>query len=107
MLGAWPMVPRWKSLAICVRVWKLFEKDADYAQALGALDQREGGSDRRAKLRDAIKALDQLPSARAQFRKRLPTRTHPTLEQLEGSIRKKLNPKDAYNMVPGRDPENV
>jgi hypothetical protein len=86
---------------------QLFEKDADYAQALGALDQREGGSDRRAKLRDAIKALDQLPSARAQFRKRLPARTHPTLEQLEGSIRKKLNPKDAYNMVPGRDPENV
>src|SRR5450432_3866403 len=42
---------------------QLFEKEADYAQALGALDQREEGSDRRAKLRDAIKALDQLPSA--------------------------------------------
>jgi hypothetical protein len=29
------------------------------------------------------------------------------LEQLESSIRQALNPKEAYNMVPGRDPENV
>jgi len=29
------------------------------------------------------------------------------LDHLESSIRKKLNPKEAYNMVPGRDPENV
>ena len=30
-----------------------------------------------------------------------------TLQQLKGSVRKALNPKQAYNMVPGRDPENV
>src|ERR1039457_6841762 len=42
-----------------------------------------------------------------KFRKQLPARAHPTLEQLEGSVRKALNPKEAYNMVPGRDPENV
>ncbi len=41
------------------------------------------------------------------FRKQLPARAHPTLEQLEASVRKALNPKEAYNMVPGRDPENV
>src|ERR1039457_6334411 len=42
-----------------------------------------------------------------KFRKQLPACAHPTLEQLEGSVRKALNPKEAYNMVPGRDPENV
>jgi hypothetical protein len=29
------------------------------------------------------------------------------LEQLEVTVRKALNPKEAYNMVPGRDPENT
>ena len=32
---------------------------------------------------------------------------YPTLEQLEGRVRKALNPNEAYNMAPGRDPENV
>jgi hypothetical protein len=86
---------------------QLFERDADYAETLWALDQVEGSLDRRAMLRDTLTALDQLPSVCARFRKQLPTRAHPTLEQLEGSIRKALNPKEAYHMVPGRDPESV
>ena len=86
---------------------QLFERDADYAEALWALDQVEGSLDCRAMLRGTRTALDQLPSVCARFRKQLPARAHPTLEQLEGSIRKALNPKEAYNMVPGRDPENV
>ena len=86
---------------------QLFERDADYAEALWALDQVGGSLDRRAMLRDTLTALDRLPTAGAQFRKQLPARAHPTLEQLEGSIRKSLDPKEAYNGVPGRDPENV
>ncbi len=86
---------------------QLFERDADYAEALWALDQVGGPLDRGPMLRDTRKALDQLPSACVQFRKQLPARVHPTLEHLETSIRKKLNPKEAYNMVPGRDPESV
>src|SRR2546425_5409746 len=86
---------------------QLFELDADLAEALWALDQPEGNFDRRAMLRDTLTALDQLPSKCAQFRKQLPARAHPTLEQLEASVRKALNPKEAYNMVPGKDPENV
>jgi hypothetical protein len=86
---------------------QLFETDADYAEALWVLDQVEGSLDRRAMLRDTLKALDQLPSATTQFRKQLPARAHPTLEQLESNIRQALNPKEAYNMVPGRDPRNV
>jgi hypothetical protein len=86
---------------------QLFELDADFAEALWALDQPEGSVDRRAMLRDTLAALDQLPPKCAQFRKQLPACTHPILVQLEGSVRKALNPKEAYNMVPGRDPENV
>ena len=86
---------------------QLYERDADYAEALWALDQVEGSLDRSAMLRDTLTALDRLPSASAQFRKQLPARAHPSLEQLEGGIRKALNPKEAYNMVPDRDPENV
>ena len=86
---------------------QLFETDADFAQALWSLDQVEGSLDRRAMLRDTLKALDQLPSATIRFRKQLPARAHPSLEHLESSIREKLNSKEAYNMVPGRDPEYV
>lgn len=89
------------------RLRQLLERDADYAEALLALDQPEEVLDRRAMLLDTLTALDQLPLACAQFRKQLPNRAHPTLEQLEASIRKALNFKDAYSMVPGRDPENV
>src|SRR5258705_4401973 len=84
---------------------QLFELDADLAEALWALDQPEGNLDRRAMLRDTLTALDQLPSKCAQFRKQLPARAYPTLEQLEATVRKALNPKEAYNMVPGKDPE--
>ena len=86
---------------------QLFELDGNLAEALWALDQPEGSMDRRAMLRDTLTALDRLSPACAQFRKQLPVRAHPTLQQLVGNIRKALNPKEAYNMVPGRDPENA
>ncbi len=86
---------------------QLFEKDADYAEALWALDQVAGRLDRQTMLRATLTALEQLPSLCARFRKQLPARAHPTLEQLEASIRKALNSNEAYHMVPGRDPENV
>ena len=86
---------------------QLFELDADYAEALWALEQPAASLDRHAMLRDTLAALDQLPRACAQFRKKLPPRAHPILAQLEGSVRQALNPKEAYHMVPGRDPESV
>jgi hypothetical protein len=86
---------------------QLFELDADYAEALWALDQPAATFNRTAMVRNTLGALDRLPSAFAQFRKKLPPRAHPILAQLEGSVRKALNPKEAYNMVPGRNPENV
>jgi hypothetical protein len=78
---------------------QLFELDGDYAEALWALDQPEGSLDRRAMHRDTLKSLEQLTPDCARFRKKLPARAHPTLEQLESRIRMALNPKE--------DPENV
>ncbi|PYT03420.1 MAG: hypothetical protein DMF60_18440 [Acidobacteria bacterium] len=85
---------------------QLFELDADYAEALWALDQPQGSFDLRAMLRDTLAALDQLPDAIARFRKHLSKRAHPVLLKIEPAIRKSLNPNEAYNMVPGREPQN-
>jgi hypothetical protein len=84
---------------------QLFELDADYAEALWALDQLPGKLDLNAMLRDTLAALDQLPDASARFRKNLPGRAHPVLAQLEVTVRRSLLPADAYNRVPGRDPQ--
>jgi hypothetical protein len=80
---------------------QLFELDADYVEALWALDQPLGSLDLRAMLRDTLAALDQLLEARARFQKTLPPRALPRLAELELSIRKRLDPAEAYNMVPG------
>src|ERR1039458_2699717 len=85
---------------------QLFELDANCAEALWALDQPAGSLDRHAMLRDTLAALNQLPQAATQFRKKLPSRSQPILAQLEERVRKALTPKEAYSMVPGRDPEN-
>src|SRR5271155_1003059 len=80
---------------------QLFELDADYVEALWALDHPPGSLDLRAMLRDTLAALDQLPETRARFRKNLPRRALPRLTELELSIRQALDPAEAYNMVPG------
>jgi len=84
---------------------QLFELDADYAEALWALDQPPGTLDVKAMLRDTLAALDQLPEAFARFKKNLPPRAHPGLAQLEVTVRHSLLPAEACNMVPGPDPQ--
>ena len=131
MIWLWPVEQQWKFPAVFARVWKqpgldllallraldrmdltpaeipqrlirqLFELDADYAEALWALDQRHGTLDMRVMLRDALAALDQLSEACAKFRTGLPPRDLPALTELERSLRKSLGPSEAYNMVPG------
>ena len=85
---------------------QLFELDADYAEALWALDQPLGTLDLNLMLRDTIAALEPLPEATERLRKNLPKRAHPTLARLEVCVRQSLLPAEAYNMVPGRDPQN-
>jgi len=84
---------------------QLLELDADYAEAFWALDQPPGTLDLKAMLRDTLAALEQLPETSARFRKNLPRRAHPSLAQLEVTVRHSLLPAEAYNMVPGRDPQ--
>ena len=87
-------------------IHQLFELDADYAEALWALDQPPVSLDLRAMLRDTLAALDQLPEACARFRTHLPRGAHAILAQLEITVRSGLNPAEAYSMVPGRSPRN-
>ena len=84
---------------------QLFELDADYGEALWALDQPPGKLNQRAMLRDTLAALEQLPQRLIQFRNLLPPREQRTLPSLELSVRRSLNPREAYNMIPGRDPQ--
>ena len=84
----------------------LFELDAHFAEALWGLDQPAGRLDARAMLRDTLAALEKLPAAKTRFRENLPRRAHPTLTNLETSIRRTLHMSEAYNMVSGRDPQN-
>lgn len=84
---------------------QLFELDADYVEALWALDQSPGTLSVNALLRDTLAALEQLPDAITRFRKHLPSRANTTLARIERNIRSSLSPTEAYNMVPGRDPQ--
>jgi hypothetical protein len=85
---------------------QLFELDADYAEALWALEQAPETLDVKAMLRDTLAALEHLPAASTRFRKNLPPRAQPRLAQLEVTVRQSLLPAEAYSMVPGRDPQN-
>ena len=85
---------------------QLFELDADYVEALWALDQHPDSLDLHAMLRDTLAALNQLPEACARFRTNLPRRAQSILAQLEITVRRGLDPAEAYSMVPGRSPQN-
>jgi hypothetical protein len=85
---------------------QLFELDADFVEALWALDQPPGTLHLEAMVRDTLAALEQLPDDLARFRNNLPRRAHPVLAQLEITVRHSLPPAEAYNMVPGRDPQS-
>lgn len=81
----------------------LFDLDADYAEALWALDQPRGRVNLPAMLRDTLAALDRLPVSQENLRQKLPSRIHPRLHALERAIRTALDPREAYNDIPGRD----
>src|SRR5712692_10518586 len=85
---------------------QLFELDADYAEALWALDQPPGTLDLRLMVRDTLAALDQLSTACTRFRKNLPRRAGPILLSLQPAVRNALYPSEAYNMIPPSDPQN-
>jgi hypothetical protein len=77
---------------------QLFELDADYVEALWALDRPVGNLHEHALLCHTLAALEQLPQACARFRAHLPSRAHPTLVRLETELRNRLNPIETYSM---------
>lgn len=85
---------------------QLFELDADYVEALWGLDQPPGQLNLHTMLRDTLAALEQLSEACSRLRKNLPPQALAVLARIEPALRAKLNPAEAYNMVPGRDPQN-
>lgn len=84
------------------RLCQLFQLDADFAEALWELDQPPARLNTKAMLRDTLASLTRMPAAVAQLRNGLAPRAHPTVENLEAAIRKALDPREAYNQVPGR-----
>ena len=80
--------------------------DADCAEALWALDHPPGALDVDAMVRDTLTSLDALAAARDQVRTGVPGPTRARLHALEPLIRATLDPGEAYNDVPGRDPQN-
>ena len=85
---------------------ELFERDADCAEALWALDQPPGSLDFEAMVRDTLASLDELPADREAVRNRLPHALRSRVLKLEQMIRATLNPFEAYNQIPGRDPNS-
>jgi hypothetical protein len=84
---------------------QLFELDADCAEALWALDQPRRSFNLGAMLRDTRAALNKLPAARKTLREKLPTSAQTRRAGLEAAMRAALDPREAYNGIPGRDPQ--
>ena len=85
---------------------EIFELDADREEALWALDQSRHSLDCHAMLRDTLALFWNNFRLLAPDSENTSPGAHPTLQSLEASIRRKLDPREAYNMVPGKDPKN-
>jgi hypothetical protein len=86
-------------------IHELFELDADFAEALWALDQPPGRLDQNAVVRDTLASLHDWPIATEEFRQRLPARAQRPFADQIATVRPTLTHRDAYSGVPGRDPE--
>ena len=84
----------------------LAEADADCAEALWALDQPPGTLDVAAMVRDTTATLARLPRTRQQVREALSPQTRDHITRLEHDLRPTLDPREAYNDIPGLDPQN-
>ena len=80
--------------------------DADCAEALWALDQPRGALDLDAMVHDTLASLDALAEVRAHVRLGVQAARQPQLQTLEPLIRATLNPREAYNDLPGANPQN-
>ena len=92
--------------APAARLVVLADADADCAEALWALEQPPGALDMAAMVRDTSATLTRLPRIRQQVRDALARATADHVTHLERDIRAALDPREAYNDIPGHDPQN-
>jgi len=85
---------------------KLFELDADFAEALLVLDNPPPGIMVDAMVSDTADSLKALPEARETFLNLLSDSSRRPLAVLESDIRQNLSKKAAYHSIPGRHPQN-
>jgi hypothetical protein len=82
----------------------LFELDADFAEALWALDQPRSRVDPRAMTRDTLASLAAVPRALRDFLQLLSVPALARLWPCVKAVRASLVLADAYLQIPGRDP---
>ena len=83
----------------------LFELDADCAEALWALDQEASTLDFAAMTRDTLASLEAIPSTRQELMLRLTEAQRRRVTERAAALRARLLPDQAYNQIPGRDPQ--
>lgn len=83
----------------------LFELDADLAEALWVLDQPPGRFDWAAMTRDTLASLQRIPAIRQAFLELVEEPARRSLEERTAVVRQMLNVQDAYQDIPGRDPQ--
>jgi hypothetical protein len=84
----------------------LADQDAGCAEALWALDQPAHTLDLATMVRDTTATLTRLPHTRQQVRDALPLPTRDRVTQLERRIHAALDAREAYNDIPGHDPQH-
>jgi len=88
-----------------IQLRELLELDADFAEALWALDQPKEALNFGAMVKDTEASLKRFSLLCGRFRSALPARTHVPLGQHERAVRGTLTAADSYRQVPGRDPQ--
>lgn len=83
---------------------ELFELDADYAQALSALDEPAVRINIRRMMRDTRRSLGRLAKTRSRFLESLPAWRGAQLEAKTRAVRPTLTEQDAWHSIPGKDP---
>ncbi len=83
---------------------RLFELDADLAEALWVLDQPVGRFDVAAMTQDSLASIEAALQTSVEFLDTLPLGDRIRVAETLPSLRKSLSPEEAYNQIPGRDP---
>ena len=83
---------------------RLFDLDADLAEALWVLDQPVDRFDVVAMTQDSLASMEAVPQMLVEFLETLPLGDRIRVAETLPSLRRSLSPEEAYNEIPGRDP---